>query len=164
MDMSLTKNLIVRRAKRTDLAAIIALLADDALGTRREQPGPPLHPRYQQAFDAIDRDPNQFLVVAVAGDRVVGCLQLSLVPGLSRVGMRRGQIESVRVASSMRGSGLGRRLIDWAIQECRSRGCGLVQLTTDKSRADAIRFYESVGFVSSHEGLKLQLSDTTLNR
>jgi ribosomal protein S18 acetylase RimI-like enzyme len=160
----LKEELTIRRARRADLAAIIELLADDELGKQREEPGPPPNPRYAEAFDAIDNDPNQFLVVAETDGCVVGCLQLSFLPGLSRVGRRRGQIESVRVASTMRGSGLGRRLFDWAIQECRNRGCGLVQLTTDKSRPDALRFYESQGFVASHEGLKLQLENTTSNQ
>ena len=87
----------------------------------------------------------------------MGCLQLTFIPGLSRLGMWRGQIESVRVAADQRGSGLGRRLFEWAIAECRARGCGLVQLTTDKSRPDAKRFYESLGFEASHEGMKLSL-------
>lgn len=102
-------------------------------------------------------DSNQVLLVAVAGDAVVGCLQLSFIPGLSRLGMWRGQIESVRIAAGQRGGGLGRRLIEHAIGLCRQRGCGLVQLTSDKSRADAIRFYESLGFQASHEGMKLSL-------
>jgi len=88
---------------------------------------------------------------------MVGCLQLSFIPGLSRLGLWRGQIESVRIASSRRGGGLGKRMFEWAIDECRKRGCEIVQLTTDKSRADARRFYEQFGFVASHEGMKLAL-------
>ena len=137
-----------RRATADDLAKIIDLLADDELGRQREDPGPPPSPRYQAAFAAIDEE---------AG-AVVGCLQLSFIPGLSRIGLWRGQIESVRIASTRRGSGLGREMFLWAIEECRKRGCGLVQLTTDKARPDALRFYESLGFVASHEGLKLQLA------
>ena len=140
-----------------DLPRIIELLADDELGRQREEPGPPPSPRYEEAFAAIDADPNQFLAVVEEGDVEVGCLQLSFIPGLSRVGLWRGQIESVRIASTRRGSGLGRKMFEWAIQECRNRGCGLVQLTTDKTRPDALRFYESLGFVVSHEGLKLSL-------
>lgn len=147
----------MRRAKTSDLTAIIDLLADDELGRRREQPGPPPSPRYANAFAAIERDPNQFLAVADDDGRIVGCLQLSFIPGLSRTGMWRGQIESVRVASHLRGSGLGRQMFEWAIDQCRSRGCGLVQLTTDKTRPDALKFYQSLGFVASHEGLKLDL-------
>lgn len=146
--------LTIRRATAADLDDIVALLADDMLGSTRESPGDPC---YAEAFAAIERDPNQFLAVAEEDGAIVGCLQLSFIPGLSRRGLWRGQIESVRVASSRRGSGLGRTLFDWAIAECRRRGCGLVQLTTDKARPDAHRFYESLGFVASHEGMKLAL-------
>jgi ribosomal protein S18 acetylase RimI-like enzyme len=150
---------IFRRATAEDLPAIVALLADDALGSGREDPGPPLNPAYAEAFSAIDRDPNQLLAVAVEDGALAGCLQLSFIPGLSRRGLWRGQIESVRIAAARRGSGLGRAMFDWAIAECRRRGCGLVQLTTDKARPDALRFYEKLGFVASHEGLKLTLND-----
>ena len=113
--------------------------------------------KYLEAFAALARDPNQLLAVAEIASVVVGCLQLTFIPGLSRLGMWRGQIESVRVAADHRGSGLGRQLFEWAIAECRARGCGLVQLTTDKTRPDAKRFYESLGFRASHEGMKLSL-------
>ena len=149
--------LTIRRATSDDLAAIVGLLADDALGRSRENPGPPLDPCYGEAFAAIERDPNQFLAVAEDAGEIVGCLQLSFIPGLSRRGLWRGQIESVRVASARRGGGLGRVLFEWAITECRRRDCGLVQLTTDKARPDALRFYESLGFTASHEGMKLAL-------
>jgi GNAT superfamily N-acetyltransferase len=149
--------LTFRRATATDLEDIVGLLADDELGRTREDPGPPLNPRYIDAFAAIDADPNQYLAVVEEGGHIVGCLQLSFIPGLSRLGLTRGQIESVRIASSRRGGGLGRRMFDWAIAECRKRGCEIVQLTTDKARADARRFYESLGFVASHEGMKLTL-------
>lgn len=144
-----------RLARQSDLAAIIRLLADDDLGTTREIVSDPVDARYLSAFAAIEADANQLLAVANdAADRVVGCLQLSFVPGLSRTGMWRGQIESVRIASDLRGSGLGAQFIEWAIAQCAERGCGLVQLTSDKRRGDAIRFYERLGFVASHEGLK----------
>lgn len=146
-----------RRATAADVAAIVALLADDELGKTREDPGPLLNPRYAAAFAAIDADRNQFLAVVEEGGEVVGCLQLSFIPGLSRIGLWRGQIESVRISSSRRGGGLGRRMFEWAIAECRRHGCEVVQLTTDKSRADARRFYEQLGFVASHEGMKLTL-------
>lgn len=110
-----------------------------------------------QAFAAIDRDANQMMIVVESAGSVVGCLQLSFIPGLSRLGAWRGQIESVRIASSLRGSGLGRAMFEWAIARCRERGCELVQLTTDKARPDALRFYESLGFKASHEGMKLSL-------
>ena len=146
--------MIVRRAAAADLPAIVALLADDVLGAGRETPG---DPAYAAAFAAIEADVNQVFAVADQDGRIVGCLQLSFIPGLSRRGMWRGQIESVRIAAEQRGLGLGHRLFDWAIAQCRARGCGLVQLTTDKARPEARRFYESLGFVASHEGMKLAL-------
>ncbi|MCB1510935.1 MAG: GNAT family N-acetyltransferase [Hyphomicrobiaceae bacterium] len=147
-----------RRATAADLETIVVLLADDPLGAQREDITLPLNPRYIAAFEAIDTDPNQLLAVVEHDDAIVGCLQLSFMPGLSRLGQWRGQIESVRIAAARRGTGLGRRMFEWAIAECRERGCGLVQLTSDKSRSDALRFYESLGFVASHEGFKLALN------
>ena len=146
-----------RRATREDVAEIVALIADDQLGRSRDDASLPLKQAYLDAFESIDADPNQLLAVADHAGSVVGCVQITFIPGLSRGGMWRGQIESVRVASATRGSGLGADMIGWAIKECRKRGCGLVQLTTDKSRADAFRFYERLGFVASHEGMKLSL-------
>jgi ribosomal protein S18 acetylase RimI-like enzyme len=148
---------MIRRAERGDLAAIIRLLADDPLGRQREDARDPVPPAYLSAFEAIDRDSNQLLAVVEEGGQIVGCLQLTFIPGLSRQGMWRGQIESVRVAQSHRGRGLGRKIFAWAIAACRARRCGLVQLTTDKSRADAHAFYAALGFEASHEGLKLTL-------
>ncbi len=148
---------IFRRAEARDLPAIVALLADDPLGAGREAAEGDLDPRYAAAFAAIAADPNQFLAVAEADGRVVGTLQLTFIPGLSRGGMTRGQIEAVRVARDQRSGGLGQAMFEWAIRTCRERGCGLVQLTTDKSRADAHRFYDRLGFVASHEGYKLNL-------
>ena len=156
--MSQPAPLQFRRAGRADLDAIIALLADDVLGSQREDASFPAAPCYVRAFEAIDRDPNQYLAVAERGGAVVGCLQLSFIPGLSRRGLCRGQIESVRVASNERGAGTGRALFEWAIEHCRAHGCGMVQLTTDNARADARRFYESLGFVATHEGKKLELA------
>ena len=150
-------DLTFRRASAADLEDIVALLADDELGRKREDPDPPLNLRYIDAFAAIDADRNQFLAVVEEGGEIVGCLQLSFIPGLSRLGLWRGQIESVRISSARRGGGLGKRMFEWAIDECRKRRCEIVQLTTDKSRADARRFYEGLGFVASHEGMKLAL-------
>jgi ribosomal protein S18 acetylase RimI-like enzyme len=150
-------DLTFRRASAADLEDIVALLADDELGRKREDPDPPLNPRYIDAFAAIDADRNQFLAVVEEGGQIVGCLQLSFIPGLSRLGLWRGQIESVRIASTRRGGGLGKRMFEWAIEECRKRGCEIVQLTTDKCRTDARRFYEGLGFVASHEGMKRAL-------
>ncbi|API53821.1 GNAT family N-acetyltransferase [Rhizobium leguminosarum] len=147
-----------RLARLSDLAAIVRLLGDDDLGGAREIVSDPVDARYLSAFAAIEADADQLLAVATdAADQVVGSLQLSFLPGLSRTGMWRGQIESVRVARDLRGSGLGAQFIEWAIAQCAERGCGLVQLTSDKARRDAIRFYERLGFVASHEGLKRTL-------
>jgi GNAT superfamily N-acetyltransferase len=149
--------MLFRAATVQDLPAIVALLVDDPLGKLREDFASPLHPGYLEAFAAIARDPNQLLAVAEQEGEVVGCLQITFIPGLSRRGMWRGQIEGVRVAAAQRGSGVGRAMLRWAIEQCRARGCGLVQLTTDKRRADAHRFYASLGFEASHEGMKLSL-------
>ncbi len=150
-----------RQARRSDLAEIIQLLVDDPIGRTRDVFSEPLDDRYTSAFEAIDQDSNQFLAVIVdqstGTGTVVGCMQLSFIPGLSRTGMWRGQIENVRVAASLRGGGVGRRFFEWAIERFRERGCGLVQLTSDKTRPDALRFYASLGFEASHEGLKLML-------
>ncbi|WP_313066755.1 GNAT family N-acetyltransferase [Achromobacter animicus] len=148
---------VFRRARAADLPAIVAMLADDDLGAGREDASVPLNPRYVAAFKAIEQDSNQFLAVVEQDSQLVGCLQLSFIPGLSRLGLWRGQIESVRIASAFRGGGLGRAMFEWAIEQCRSQGCGLVQLTTDRARPDARRFYESLGFKASHDGMKLSL-------
>ena len=150
-------NVMFRRAEAADLRAIVRLLADDELGQQREDARLPLDPAYGAAFRAIRADPNQLLVVAVEGDEVVGTLQLSFIPGLARKGAWRGQIEAVRIAASRRSDGLGQRMFEWAIEGFRARGCRLVQLTTDKERPDAHRFYERLGFVATHLGYKLAL-------
>ncbi|MBA8821970.1 GNAT family N-acetyltransferase [Ochrobactrum sp. P6BS-III] len=155
--MAASAAIAIRKATSADVAAIVAMLADDALGAKREDASLPLRDEYRNAFAAIDADPNQFLTVVEHDGRIIGCMQLSFIPGLSRMGQWRGQIESVRIASDIRGGGIGRQMIEWAIEKCRERGCGLVQLTTDKSRSDALRFYQSLGFTDSHEGLKLSL-------
>ena len=146
----------LRRAVAADLPDLVALLADDVLGAGREGGGQDLAP-YARAFTAVDADPAHLLVVVVARDAVVGTLQLSFLPGLSRRGALRAQIEGVRVRADHRGAGLGEALLRWAVAEARRRGCGLVQLTTDRARTDAHRFYERLGFVASHAGYKLGL-------
>jgi len=143
---------VIRRATASDVPAIVAMLADDPLGAARESPGDPV---YAAAFAEIDADPRQYLAVAVAGSSVVGTLQVTFIPGLSRRGSTRALIEAVRVRSDQRGGGLGRQLAEWAIETARSRGAAMVQLTTDASRVDAHRFYEGLGFVASHVGMKL---------
>ncbi|OZI74760.1 GNAT family N-acetyltransferase [Bordetella genomosp. 12] len=146
-----------RRARAADLPVLVALLSDDALGQNREDPTQPPNGAYVRAFAAIDDDANQLLAVAERAGEVIGCMQISFIPGLSRQGAWRGQIESVRVAASERGAGTGRLFFEWAIEQCRQRGCALVQLTTDKQRADAQRFYLALGFHATHEGMKLAL-------
>jgi ribosomal protein S18 acetylase RimI-like enzyme len=149
--------LAFREAVAADLPAIVAMLAEDDLGRGREDASPPLKPAYRTAFDAIAADPNQNFVVAERDGRIVGFLQVSFIPGLSRQGAWRGNIESVRVAASERGRGLGAALMRHAIGLCRARGCRLVQLTSDKRREEAHRFYGRLGFAASHEGFKLAL-------
>ncbi len=145
----------IRAAVEREVPAVVALLADDVLGAGRESPDD-LAP-YLAAFARLQADPNQLVVVAVRGDVVVGTLQLSVVPGLSRRGRTRSIIEAVRVHRDERGSGLGTALIEWAVAESGRRGCSLVQLTSDRTRTDAHRFYEKLGFTNSHVGFKLEL-------
>ena len=149
---------VFRRAVRADLEEIVRLLADDPLGAQREEYVLPLPVRYQAAFEAIDRDPNQELVIVELEGKVVGVLQLTYIPYLTYRGSRRALIEGVRVDASLRSSGIGRKLFAWAIERSRKRGCHMLQLTSDKTRPDAIRFYESLGFVASHEGMKLHFN------
>ena len=148
-------DLEIRRATRADVPAIIAMLRDDDLGATREST--PDDPIYLDAFDAVAADPRQWLVVGVRSASVVACLQLTIVAGLSRRGARRALIEAVRVRSDQRGGGLGATLIGWAVEKARAEGCAMVQLTTDRSRVDAHRFYERLGFVGSHLGYKMML-------
>ena len=148
--------MIFRRAREGDLQAILGLLVDDRLGAARDSLDE-LAP-YQRAFAQINADPQQLLAVAEdEAGRVVGTLQLTFIPGLSRGGALRGQIEAVRVASGLRGRGIGAAMIGWAVEECRRRGCAMVQLTTDRSRTDAHRFYDRLGFEASHLGYKMVL-------
>ncbi len=145
----------VRRARRADVAAIVAMLADDPLGATRESIDD--QEPYLAAFAALDADPNQYLAVAEDGGALVGTLQLTFIPGLSHQGSWRAQIEAVRVAPARRGDGLGTYLIDWAIGMARERGCRMVQLTSNAGREDAHRFYTRLGFAPSHVGFKLSL-------
>ncbi|MFJ3702548.1 MULTISPECIES: GNAT family N-acetyltransferase [Streptomyces] len=148
-------DLDIRPAALADIPAVVAMLADDPLGAQRESPDD-LVP-YRSAFRRMCDDPNQHLVVAVREDQVVGTLQLTVIPGLSRRGATRSVIEGVRVHAEERGSGLGTQLIQWAVDESRRQGCQLVQLTSDNTRTDAHRFYERLGFTASHVGFKLAL-------
>jgi GNAT superfamily N-acetyltransferase len=146
----------IRRAERDDVAALVELVAADQIGATRD--GGDLAP-YERAFASIDADPAQLLVtVTDAHGEVVGTLQLTFIPGLARRGGLRAQIEAVRVREDLRGQGLGHELFAWAVAEARHRGCTLVQLTSDKRRDEAHRFYGRLGFVASHEGFKLRLA------
>ncbi|WBB72074.1 GNAT family N-acetyltransferase [Micromonospora sp. WMMD1128] len=148
-------DVIFREAVRADLPAVLALLADDVLGRTRDLPE--VDAAYERAFADLDADPRNHLIVADDGGELVGCLQITYIPGLGRHGAERSLIEAVRVRSDRRGRGLGRAMMRWAIDRARERGCALVQLTTDKRRVDAHRFYVDLGFVPSHEGMKLAL-------
>lgn len=146
----------IRRAVAADVPAIVAMLADDVLGAAREKPG---DPAYAAAFERIDGDAGELLVVADEAGAVVGTAQLSITPGLSRLGALRGTIEAVRVHADSRGNRLGEKLCGYLVEQAAQAGCAMVQLTTDKSRTDAHRFYERLGFTASHIGMKLRLAD-----
>ena len=139
------------------MPALVRLLADDDLARSREQSGGAIDDAYGRAFDAIDADDRQLLVVAQLDGSIVGTLQLSFIPYLTYQGRERAQIEAVRVSSDSRGAGIGQEMLAWAIEHARLRGCHLVQLTMDKRRTDARRFYETLGFEATHEGYKLHL-------
>jgi ribosomal protein S18 acetylase RimI-like enzyme len=146
----------IRRAHRDDVGIIVAMLADDPLGSGRERIEDPLPPSYFRAFEAVDRDPNIQLVVAEQGGAVVGCLQLCILPGLSSQGASRALIEDVRVAGHCRSRGIGEQLVQWAVARARSRECKLVELLTHTTRVDAQRFYKRLGFQPSHVGMTLR--------
>ncbi|MEQ2467101.1 GNAT family N-acetyltransferase [Niallia hominis] len=151
------EGLTFRIATEQDLDQIVAMLADDVLGSKRERYEKPLPNSYIEAFVAISADPNNELVVACIDDKVVGVQQITFTPYITHQGAWRATIEGVRTASSVRGKGVGTALISWAIQRAKSRGCHLIQLTTDKQRPDTLRFYERLGFQATHEGLKKKL-------
>lgn len=149
--------LVFRPACAGDVPSLVAMLADDELGARREKNVEPLPESYRAAYAAIDADPNNELTVATSGGEIVGMLQLTFIPYLTYQGGWRALIEGVRIASAYRGKGLGKQMFEWAINRARERNCHLVQLTTDKSRPEALRFYENLGFKASHEGMKLHV-------
>jgi len=149
--------LIFRRARQEDVGKIVRLLADDHLGASREDVSDPVPASYISAFAEMDSDPRQELLVVEIDGVVIGCLQLTIIRGLSHQGARHGQIEAVRVDSKLRGRGIGERLIHHAVERARERGCRVVQLTTHRSRVDAHRFYDRLGFHASHLGYKLSL-------
>ena len=151
-------DLNARKMKKADLGVVVKLLADDEIGRSREDKAKVLHADYLRAFELIDSDVNQYAAIFEINGEPVGFLQITFIPGLSRRGSLRGQIEGVRVSRDFRGRGYGARMIAWAIKKCRDRGCRMVQLTSDKKRENAIQFYEKLGFVRSHEGFKLTLA------
>ena len=155
--MSGNPSITIRRARRDDVAIIVAMLADDPLGSGRERLEDPLPPSYYKAFETLERDPNIQLVVAEEeGGAVIGCLQLCILPGLSSQGASRALIEDVRVAAHCRSLGIGGNLVQWAVSEARARGCRLVELLTHHTRVDAQRFYKRLGFQASHVGMTLR--------
>lgn len=155
----MTEDIHFRAALREDVKAIVDMLADDELGRLRECNRDPLPQSYYRAFDLIDGDPLNELIVACVDDEIVGVLQLTYLPYLTHQGSLRALIEGVRVARPYRSCGIGQVMFEWAIARARERGCRMVQLTTDKARPDARRFYERLGFVASHEGMKLQVME-----
>jgi GNAT superfamily N-acetyltransferase len=152
-------NLQFRHATLEDLPEIVRMLADDPLGSGREAYSETLSQVYYQAFDEIQADTNNELMVVEADSRVIGVLQITYIPSLTFQGGRRAQIEGVRIARDWRGRGIGKQAFEWAIQRARQRGCRIVQLTTNKQRPEALEFYLKLGFVNSHEGLKLYLDE-----
>jgi ribosomal protein S18 acetylase RimI-like enzyme len=155
--MSTANGLHLRLANTADLPVVVRLLADDALGATRERDVDPLPAAYHEAFAAMQAQGGNDLLVAELDGEVVGCLQLTIIPGLSRLGALRGQIEGVRVSSSHRRKKIGEAMIRDAVERCRQAGCSLVQLTSDVTRVDAMRFYERLGFEATHVGMKLKL-------
>ena len=146
-----------REATADDIESLVKLLADDPLGTTREDTSSPINPHYIDAFHHINNDPNNKLMIVEHEDSLVGMLQLTFIPYLTHTGSWRCLIEGVRIAENFRGMGMGSKFIRWAIDDARSKGCSIVQLTSDKQRPEAIKFYESLGFKATHEGFKLKL-------
>ena len=144
-----------RKAKKEDLVDIVKMLAQDKLGETREISSDPVDQSYINAFEKIVEDSNQYLMVLELEEEVVGVFQLTFIPYLTYKGSSRAQVEGVRIRSDKRGLGLGEKMFLWAIEKARKEGAHLIQLTTDKKRPEAMRFYEKLGFVASHEGMKL---------
>ena len=146
-----------RTAEEADIASLVAMLADDELGQQREDLSFPLNQNYLAAFSAINRDDNNQLIVVEANNELIGMLQLTFIPYLTHMGSWRCLIEGVRIHADYRGKGIGEKMFAFAIKQAKKKGCNLVQLTSDKQRPDAIRFYEKLGFKASHEGFKLSV-------
>jgi len=143
------------RATEVHVPSVVKLLAQDPLGSKRESYSSPIPVQYLEAFQNIVNDENQHLMVLMDGDVVIGTFQLSFMQYLTYQGGTRAQIEAVRVLDSRRGDGLGRKMFEWAIEKSKSQGAHVLQLTTDKQRPEALKFYEQLGFKASHEGMKL---------
>jgi GNAT superfamily N-acetyltransferase len=152
-----SQNILFRRATRADLSAIVRMLADDDLGSQRECYEDPLPESYYSAFEQINNDPNHELMVAERGGEVIGTLHLIFLPSVSFQGGLRAQIESVRVDKRFQSQGIGGEMMKWTMERARQRGAHVIQLTTHKTRLDAHRFYERLGFKGSHLGMKLSL-------
>jgi GNAT superfamily N-acetyltransferase len=150
--------LTYRDATAADLGFIVSLIVEDSVVPTNDEPDRPDHPRYLAALEAIERDPNQRIVIADYEGQPVGTVQLTFIPGINRLGEWRCLVEAVHIVPTHRNLGLGGEMIGWAIEQAKARGCGLVQLTSNKKRVDAHRFYERLGFKKSHEGFKLSLS------
>jgi GNAT superfamily N-acetyltransferase len=150
-------SLTYRNATSADLPFMVSLIAEDDVGIQMDDPANPNSTEYEAALAAIDADPNQILYVVEADGAVIGTFQLTFIPGISRKGMWRAVIESVHVSPAHRNKGYGKEMIRWAVDQSRARGCGMVQLTSNKKRVDAHRFYRTLGFDQSHEGFKLFL-------
>lgn len=153
--MNLNMNIIIRKANRSDVSEIVRLLADDALGASREDHNETIMPSYYSAFDIINADKNNYLMITELDGKVVGTMQLILTTYMTYQGGKRAQIEGVRIDKNMRGRGVGKVMIEWAIKKAQEEGCHVIQLTTDKRRPEALEFYLKLGFIASHEGLKL---------
>ena len=150
-------NLKFRHATREELPEIVRMLADDFLGAARERDETPLPESYIKAFEEIEADKNNELIIAETDGEIVGTLQITFTPSISFQGGKRATVESVRVDGKFRGRGIGKELMLWAIERARKENCIAVQLTTNAERADAHRFYENLGFKGSHLGMKFYL-------
>lgn len=149
---------LFRKAIETDLIDLVNMLADDFLGSKREDFSCPINSKYKIAFDLIDKDPHNELIVFEVEGTIAGMFQLTFIPYLTHIGSWRCMIEGVRIHTCYRGKGLGETALRWAIERAKNRGCQMVQLTSDKKRKDALRFYEKLGFTATHEGFKMYLS------
>lgn len=153
------QNLTFRNTSKDDLPSLINMLSDDFLGANREDNSHPINPAYLEAFNAINSDPNNELIVVEHSSELIGMLQLTFIPYLTHTGSWRCLIEGVRVNTQHRGQGIGTKIFEWAMIRAQQRNCAMIQLTSNKQRPEAIKFYERLGFVASHEGFKYELKN-----